>query len=72
MDVLRELPELDGGDGQRARNLQAAVDGRKMVRVVGILDESPRKPSSTARRSRSSGKLDVASAAAPSGFWLMR
>ena len=40
MDVLRELPELDGSDRQRARDFEAAVHGREMVRVVGIFDES--------------------------------
>src|SRR5674476_271930 len=40
MNVLRELPQLDGGDLQYARNLKAAVHRSNMIGVVGILDES--------------------------------
>ena len=40
MDILRELPELDCADGERTCNVQGAVDGSEVIRIVGILDES--------------------------------
>src|SRR5258708_28704344 len=40
VNVLRELPELNGGDYQDARHLETAVDGSKMIRVVGVFDQS--------------------------------
>jgi hypothetical protein len=71
VDVLRELAMWIAAMAYAPATSRALSTGARWFASYAF-STSPSKPSSAASRRRSRGKLDVASAAAPSGFRFTR